>query len=392
MINNVLHERIALSLSFLILNNYLFLSLGFPQILVKINFLIFLLLVLFFYFKNFLNNPYLKISFFCLILISLGTPAVEWDARSIWLFHAKRIFYENSILIIAEGYEYSNNGYPNIAPAFASAFAFLIGYWNEVFPKIAFTLIFLPPMILIHSFLKNVNYLIFLSIVFFTIGKFLFNGWTDGLVAMYFGSSALLIYLLFITKDNYYRNRSFFYLASFCFFTTLTLIKNEGAALLLVTLFTSFLINLYKGNLKKNLMKLVLLSFSFLPIIIWKIYCYTKGIGDYYFNESILTNLTSRLTDLNSYKEISYFLILNEKFLITFIFFILSIYFRPNKDLFSFVVYITFIYILILFTIYLSTPFDLHWHLDSSAARVIRSLCFFLGLFGIYNLSLKKNN
>lgn len=197
MINNIRHEKIALSLSFLILNNYFFLSLSFPQILIKINFLIFIFIILLFYFQNLLNNPYLKIFFFCIILISLGSPAIEWDARSIWLFHAKRIFYESSILKIAEGYEYSNNGYPNLAPAFASAFAILIGYWNEVFPKIAFTLIYLPPMILIHSFLKNVNYLIFLTIVFFTIGKYLFNGYADGLVAMYFGSSALLIYLLF---------------------------------------------------------------------------------------------------------------------------------------------------------------------------------------------------
>ena len=391
MINNSQHEKIALSLSFLILNNYFFLSLGFPQILIKINFLIFIFIILLFYFQNLLNNPYLKISFFFIILISLGTPVIEWDARSIWLFHAKRIFYESSILKIAEGYEYSNNGYPNLAPAFASALAILIGYWNEVFPKIAFTLIFLPPMILIHSFLKNVNYLIFLTIVFFTIGKYLFNGYADGLVAMYFGSSALLIYLLFFTKENFYRNRLYFYVITFCFFTTLTLIKNEGSALLLVLLFTVFLINLYNGNLKNNLLKLSFFSFSFLPIILWKIYCYTKGMNYYYTNDSIILNLAPRLTDLNSYKEIIYFLILNEKFLITLVFFLLSIFLSPNKSLFIFVSHITLIYIFILFIIYLSTPFDLHWHLDSSASRVIKSLCFFLGLFGIYNLSLRTN-
>ena len=92
MIKDNFHEKIALLLSFLILNNYLFLSLNFSQLLIKINFIIFLLIVLIFYFQNFLQNPYLKIFFLLIIFISLGAPAYEWDPRSIWLFHAKRIF------------------------------------------------------------------------------------------------------------------------------------------------------------------------------------------------------------------------------------------------------------------------------------------------------------
>ena len=57
MIKDNFHEKIALLLSFLILNNYLFLSLNFSQLLIKINFIIFLLIVLIFYFKNFSQNP-----------------------------------------------------------------------------------------------------------------------------------------------------------------------------------------------------------------------------------------------------------------------------------------------------------------------------------------------
>jgi len=94
------HEKIALVLSFLILNNYLLLSLNFPQLMIKINFLIFLVTVFIFYSKNFLENPFLKIFFLFIIFISLGTPTFEWDPRSIWLFHAKRIFYDQSIFSI----------------------------------------------------------------------------------------------------------------------------------------------------------------------------------------------------------------------------------------------------------------------------------------------------
>ena len=63
------HEKIALVLSFLILNNYLLLSLNFPQLLIKINFLVFLVTVFIFYFKNFLENPFLKIFFLFVIFI-----------------------------------------------------------------------------------------------------------------------------------------------------------------------------------------------------------------------------------------------------------------------------------------------------------------------------------
>jgi hypothetical protein len=390
MTHNNFCEKIALVLSFLILSNYLFLSLNFSLILIKINFVIFLFTVLVFYFKNFLENPFLKIFFLCIIFISLGTATFEWDARSIWLFHAKVLFYGDSVFSLGDSYKFSHIEYPNLAPAFASALAILVGYWNEVFPKISFSLMFLPPLILIYSFFKDVRYLIFLSIVFFTVGKFLFNGWADGLVAIYFGISAFLMYLLFVLDSNFYRNRLIFYLLAFCFFTSLTLIKNEGAALLLVLFITVFLIKLYNGELKKDIFKLLFLCISFLPIIFWKFFCYSKGIGNDYINTNILLNLLSRLDDLNNYITISYFLFLNEKFLFALIFFFISFWIKIDKKLFSFIFIVTLMYILILFIIYLSTPYDFYWQLNSSAARVIRSLSFLLAFFALYNIKIAK--
>ena len=392
-----LHEKIALVLSFLILNNYLLLSLNFPQLLIKINFLIFLVTVLIFYFRNIFENPFLKIFFIFIVFISLGTTigdgqyvSADWDPRSIWLFHAKRIFYESSIFSVADNYaDFSHNEYPSLAPAFASSLAVLVGHWNEVFPKLSFSLMFLPPLILIYSFLKNTQYLIFLSIVFFTIGRYLFNGWADGLVAIYFGSSAFLMYLVTISNDNFYKKKLFFTFLAICFFTSLTLIKNEGTALLLTLFTATFLIKLYKGELKKDISKLVFLSISFLPIILWKFFCYSKGInsGDIQiFNNNILLNFLSRLEDLNNYTLIADFLLLNEKFLIGLMFFLISFWLNPNKELFSFISIITITYIFILFFIYLSTPLDFRFQLVSSATRVIKSLSFLLAFFGLYNL------
>jgi len=386
------HEKITLVLSFLILNNYLLLSLNFSLLLIKINFLIFLVTVLIFYSKNFFENPFLKIFFLFIIFICLGTPTFDWDPRSIWLFHAKRIFYDQSIFSVMDNYAgFSGNDYPNLAPAFASSLASLVGHWNEVFPKLSFALMFLPPLILTYVFLKDTQYLIFLSIVFFTIGKYLFNGWADGLVAVYFCLSAFLMYLLIVSNNNFFNKKILFYLIAFCFFVTLTLIKNEGIALLFILFATTFFIKLYKGELRKDISKLVLLSIAFLPIILWKLFCYSKGIGDHhYYNANMLLNLLARLDDLNNYKLILYFLLLNEKFLFSLLFFLISFWINRNKELLGFVSIVAISYIFILLFLYLATPDDLYFHLNSSAARVIKSLSFLVAFFGLYNLTNRK--
>ncbi len=382
------HEKIALILSLLILNNYFLLSLNIPIFIIKINFLLFIFIIATFYFKNVNENIYLKIFFLFIVFIALGTPTYGWDARSIWLFHAKRIFYDGSIFSVADNYApYSNNEYPSLAPAFASSLSALIGYWNEVFPKLSFTLMFLPPLILTYVLLRKTQYLIFLSIVFFTIGKFMVNGWLDGLVAMYFGLSALLMYILLIETDNEFKNKSLYYKIGFCFFISLTLLKDEGAVLLLILFATTILVKIFKKSFKTDIFKLILLSSSFLPIIMWKIFCHYKGMDNHHIN--LDPNVFLRFYDLNNYKLISYFVILNEKFLICFTFFLLSFWINWNKEIFSFIFISTIMYLLVLFFVFLTTPFDFYWQLDSTAARVVRSLCFSLALFGLYNLNNK---
>ena len=61
-----------------------------------------------------------------------------------------------------------------------------------------------------------------------------------------------------------------------------------------------------------------------------------------------------------------------------------------NKELFGFISISAITYIIILFIIYLSTPYELYWQLNSTAARVVKSLSFLLGFFGLYNLYHKQ--
>ena len=77
-------------------------------------------------------------------------------------------------------------------------------------------------------------------------------------------------------------------------------------------------------------------------------------------------------------------------FLYSLIFFLISFWINRNKELFGFVSVVSVMYIFILFFIYISTPLDLYFHLNSSAARVIKSLSFLIAFFGLYNLSNHK--
>ena len=99
-----------------------------------------------------------------------------------------------------------------------------------------------------------------------------------------------------------------------------------------------------------------------------------------------------RLGELNNYKLIGYFLLLNEKFLISLIFFILAFWIRRNNQLFSFVTFIVTTYIFVLFFIFLSTPVDFYFQLDSTAARVIKTISFLLAFFALYNIKNIKIN
>ena len=386
------NKKIVLISSALILSNFFLLTISVTELFVKINYVLFLSVIVLYYFKNIFDDWYLKIFFLLIILIALGTPAFEWDARSIWLFHAKRIFYENSILSVSDNYaSFSHNDYPTLAPAFASSLASLVGYWNEVFPKISFTLMFFPPLLLAGVFFKNTKYLIFLSIVFFILGKFLLNGWMDGLVAIYFCLSSLLIYLFFVDDSNEYKKENIFYYIGLFFFISLSLLKNEGIVLLSILFFTSFLISLNEKKIIKNKNFYILMLVSFVPIVLWKIFCYSENLGNDYINENTIIYLNTRLYNLENYKLIFYFLLLNEKFLISLTFFIISFWFKWNKKLFIYVSIISVIYILVLSLIYLSTPYDFYFQLNSSAARLIKVISLLMGFFGLYNLSYKKN-
>jgi len=201
------------------------------------------------------------------------------------------------------------------------------------------------------------------------------------------------MYLLIINNYENYKKNYYLYLLALFFFTSLTLLKNEGTALLAILFVVTVIIELFNHNLKFKLVRLFFLLLSFLPIIMWKYFCYSKGIGyNDYINSESLINLLLRASELNNYITISYFLLLNEKFLISLVLFLLSFFIVKNNKLFIFISFISAIYIIVLFMVFLNTPHDFYFQLNSTASRVIRTLSFLLAFFGLYNLMDYKKN
>ena len=48
----------------------------------------------------------LNIFIFALLIASWGIQCWQWDAQTIWLFHAKRIFYDSNLYSQLDGYSY----------------------------------------------------------------------------------------------------------------------------------------------------------------------------------------------------------------------------------------------------------------------------------------------
>ena len=329
MLNLINKENNLLLIIFTIILNYLLYLTPYLLILIKINFLLFIFFSVYYLLVH-EKNKFLIIFIILLIGLNLGVYTDSWDARSIWVFKTKQIFYENSILFSKDNYaQFSHPDYPNLAPAFSSAFVSLIGYWNEIFPKLGFTLMFIPSLILISRFFDTNKFLLILIFTIFVIGKYFVNGELDGLIAIYFASCALIVYKISFKENDTFTNRLIF----IGFAIILSLLKQEGFILLLSLMLPSVFYTIYN---KKNNFKLLLCYFiTILPAISWNIFCIHYKIDNsntiyaYKFD-----NLLTSIQQINNYLLIFKYLILNEKFLYSIIFFTLSaLYFNQKKNI-----------------------------------------------------------
>jgi len=324
------------------------------------------------------------------IIFTLGLGSPNWDARSIWLFHAKRIYMGNNLYAQLDNYApWSHNDYPVIFSALAATLAKAVGHWNEVFPKSVLLLLLVPPLLVCSAlFQQKILMVLFLTVIGVICRNNLFNGHMDALVAIY--TCAIILITIKINKALVDSSSEYIYptITLISFFSILILLKNEGLAVSLIVLLLTFF--LQKNIPKLNIIAIAVSTFA-LYFILWKWPVHTANIETDIMMSGMLQRVIDRL-----YSNDDLQLILDNflKYSGIYVGIFLLNFFRFGVKWTHLALPTLFVisYFGILFLIYLSTPYDLTYHLGTSVKRALLTInVVLLGTF-LYSFVNPINN
>lgn len=308
--------------------------------------------------------------FFVLALcfIALATPSPAWDARSIWLFHGKRIFYEASLYAQLDNYaSWSHNDYPSFVPALMASVAHVLGHWNDVFPKVVVPLAMLPSLLIILPRIPRLEWrMVFLVVLVALGGNHLVDGYVDALLALAFVAVFLLVNEIMSTDGPGFGQ----YLQLTVMAAMLALIKNEGAALLLCATLAGFAGTLVRKRKVKFAM-VVCLATALLPLLAWKLSVSHAGLSNDLAGSDLMGQISGRLRSIHSYWLLLDSLLFRLPSLILLPPLLLLAFTTRRNSISLYVLPACASYVAVLFVVYMSTPNDLAWHLSTSADRTL---------------------
>lgn len=160
-----------------------------------------------------LLQPALKVVAIFIVLwaplaaFSILDPIIVGDAKEIWFFHAKMIFYAQGINQHAGFADpavlFSHPDYPKLLPAIGSAVARINGAWNDHVPKFSVALMLFPAFAFIADLLFQRRYLfglVYLGLVISGGGSLLYSGYVDPILSASAGLMALALF--FAVEDG----------------------------------------------------------------------------------------------------------------------------------------------------------------------------------------------
>lgn len=302
-----------------------------------------------------------------LLVLALGSPTDEWDPRSIWMLHAKRIYLENSLYAQLDNYAiFSHNDYPSLMPLWSATAAKVVGHWNEIFPKAAATLLLLPPLLLIARSLRTWWAVGLFAVAVLEVGgRYLVDGYMDAFLAVY----AVAALAVAIQPRRTVAEGKWFGLAAYAALSAvLTLIKNEGAVLaILVGLVAVATVLLRDRRIPWAL--LAAFALSMVPLVAWKLAVAGADLGNDLAQSDLKGQLLTRLPDLTQSVLILKALLRSAAWVPLVLLLVLwaRLWRVPAARA---ALAVALAYFGVLFAVYLSTPHDLVWHLATSAKRV----------------------
>jgi len=317
-------------------------------------------------------------------------PLYGWDARSIWFFHAKVINHIGGLYINeawwSVDFPFSHIDYPKMIAYLGAQFAHIAGFWNEYLPKWSLLLLLFPALLGIFSFCENRVSFIFLGLLFFVPGSLLWNGYMDGYLAIYAGLGALF------ALDWLESNNRVDLVAAVIFLTVACNLKNEGMVLigvisvcLMPLIWRKFFKQSSRIDLWSVSQAVVCVLMIFGLAFLWVCLRQYNGIaGDMQFSGASLTKLSERFANvdplLTTMRLMSLAGGLWQSVIVACVSAILYrfVHNRIPSAVLA-IISMALIYTVILVVVYLSTPYDLVWHLLSSAPRTTLPITFLLG-------------
>ncbi len=132
------------------------------------------------------------IGFALIALVYLGRillePVQQWDARSVWFFQGKILFYSKKMGASwdTQNFLFGNLDYPKLHALLAAQSGQLIGFWNEYLPKFSLFLLLLPLLCFVFEYArKNGFFIAFFLLMLFVPGSLLWEGYMDGYFSLY---------------------------------------------------------------------------------------------------------------------------------------------------------------------------------------------------------------
>ena len=233
-------------------------------IIIILSFLVNLIIV-------FKSNRVLFFFFLLLLIMSLGSAVQVWDARSIFMFNAKRIFFEDTFSTYLKSFGFNIN-YPILYPVLSSTLNIYFNYWSEIIPKLSILFLSLIPLINIYSEIEKKDQLLFTFLFFLIFEYQILNGDCDVLIGLYSVNNIILINK--IIKNTHSEKKANFLsiidllLANIIFL----LLKPQSWAITFAFVNTLFILFIYKEiKLKKLLLVLLIILVSITPLYHWKL-------------------------------------------------------------------------------------------------------------------------
>jgi hypothetical protein len=341
-------------------------------------------------------NNWMGVAFVLLLYLApiLVKPLTDWDARSIWFFHAKMIYTAGSFGMSA-GWQhpsvaFSHADYPNLVPGIAAQASQVLGYWNEYIPKISLFFVFIPVVMWLFTFArKSFSFAALILLFPFSIFPWIWNGYMDGFLALYLSVAMLLL-------GRYIRDeKPIDLISSLVCLMFLIYIKNEGQLAMLAGILSVIVVcfsKRKKGEMgikqhKFSLRSLVTGSIVLLPFAVWSICKHKLGLS----NDLQIGTAQSVARIIGHLSDHSYQLILEHTYshieeaflLLGLLYFAVVAQKRPIPRMVIPSLATAAIYYAGILAIYIQTPQNLLWHLNTSAGRTMLTVtgCVFVACF-----------